>query len=66
MTSASPSGSSAIITMVKKGEARAAAEILRRILGRAERGELTASRRMRARLEGAATAFEAIAKRKPK
>jgi hypothetical protein len=35
-----------------KGEARAAAEILRAILKRIERGELTAAGRVRARLDG--------------
>jgi hypothetical protein len=49
-----------------KGEARAAAEILGAILARVERGELTAAGRVRARLEGAATALEAVAKRKHK
>jgi hypothetical protein len=51
---------------MRKGEARAAAEILRRSLGRVERGDLSSPGRVRARLEGAATAFEAIARRKPK
>ena len=56
----------AIICHMRKGEARAAAEILRAILARIERGDLTATGRVRARLEGAATAFEALARRKPK
>lgn len=51
---------------MRKTEARAAAEILRAILARIERGELTAAGRVRARLEGAATAFETLAKRKRK
>lgn len=55
-----------MIAMVKKGEARSAAEILRAILARLEHGDLTATGRVRARLEGAATAFEALARRKAK
>jgi hypothetical protein len=49
---------------MRKSEARTAAEILRAILARVERGELTAAGRVRARLEGAATTFETLAKRR--
>ena len=44
-----------------KAELRAAAALLRTILARVEAGELTAPRRVVARLEGAATALEAVA-----
>lgn len=56
----------AILHNMLKREARGSAEILRAILARIERGELVAAGRVRARLEGAATAFEALAKRKRK
>ncbi len=46
-----------------KTEIRAAAELLRAILARVETGELTAPRRVVARLEGALTALEALARR---
>jgi len=45
---------------VRKAEVRAAAEILRAILARVVSGELTASKRVAARLEGAAAALEAL------
>ena len=51
---------------MRKGEARSAAEILRAILVRVERGELTAPGRAVARLEGAVTALKALSGRKPK
>jgi hypothetical protein len=46
---------------MRKRESRAAAEILRAVLAKVERGELTAPRRVRARLEGAVMALEAAA-----
>jgi hypothetical protein len=45
---------------MKKAELRAAADLLRTILARVEAGELTAPKRVVARLEGAATALEAV------
>jgi hypothetical protein len=48
---------------MRKGEARAAAEILRKVLARIERGDLTAPGRVRARIEGAALALQAAAGR---
>jgi hypothetical protein len=44
-----------------KAELRAAADLLRAILASVEAGELTAPQRVVARLEGAATAWEAMA-----
>jgi hypothetical protein len=49
---------------MKKVELRRAAGLLRAILGRVEAGELTAPKRVVARLEGAATALEAVARRR--
>jgi hypothetical protein len=49
---------------VTKANLRAAAEILRAMLARVASGELTASKRVSARLEGTATALEALAKRR--
>jgi hypothetical protein len=51
---------------MRKSEACTAAEILRAILARIERQELAATGRVRARLEGAATALEALARRNDK
>jgi len=48
---------------VTKAELRAAAEMLRTILAKIASGELTGSRRLIARLEGAASALEALATR---
>jgi hypothetical protein len=42
-------------------ELRAAAELLRALLARVEAGELTAPKRVVARLEGAVTALAAVA-----
>jgi hypothetical protein len=47
------------IRTVTKAELHAAAKMLRAILARIASGELTASKRMVARLEGAAIALEA-------
>ena len=49
------------MTVVTKAELRAAAEMLRTILARVEAGELTAPKGVVARLDGAATALEAVA-----
>jgi hypothetical protein len=49
---------------VRKADVRAAAEILRAMLARVGSGELTASKRVIARFEGAATALEALAKQR--
>ena len=49
------------MTTMKKAELRAAADLLRAILARVEAGELTAPRRVVARSEDAATAFEEVA-----
>jgi hypothetical protein len=46
---------------VTKAEVRAAAETLRAILAHIASGELTASKGVAARLEGAASALEALA-----
>jgi hypothetical protein len=46
-----------------KADLRAAAGLLRAILARVEAGELTAPKRVVARLEGAATALEIMARR---
>ena len=57
----SPAARSATMTAVTKTELRAAAEMLRTILARVEAGEFTAPKGVVARLEGAATALEAVA-----
>jgi hypothetical protein len=51
---------------MRKDEAERAAVILRAILDRIERRELAASARVHAHLEGAVTALEALATRRPK
>jgi hypothetical protein len=48
---------------VRKSEIRAAAVMLRAIVERIQTGELTAPNRVTARLEGAATALEALSGR---
>ena len=47
-----------------KTELRAAAEMLRTILAKIASGELSGSKRLIARLEGAASALEALAERR--
>jgi hypothetical protein len=49
---------------VTKADLRAAADLLRAILARVEAGELTALKRVIARLEGSLVAFEALARSK--
>jgi hypothetical protein len=49
---------------MRKSDVRAAAEIIRALLARIASGELAASKRVIARLDGAATAFEALARRR--
>lgn len=50
------------MTAVKKAELRAAADMLRTILARVEAREMTAPKGVVARLDGAVTALEAVAK----